>query len=207
MSLQVCQDITLDFSIPKIKNVRIVEGDKDSRIINITITNNGTKYILDKSSMIARYKIHKPDNKYIYNNISINDNGTVTIQLTKQATIVSGLCRAELQITDLSGNILSTMPFNIIVEKSVVNDDDIISQNESTVLESLINHLVDYNNPHKIPNATITTYGLSKLENSITSNSTSTAATPNSVKMVNDKIEKMSADIITHEQIDKLFLD
>ena len=30
MSLQINQNITLDFSIPKIKNVRVVEGDKDS---------------------------------------------------------------------------------------------------------------------------------------------------------------------------------
>lgn len=188
MSLQINQNITLDFLIPKIKNVRVVEGDRDSRIINITVTNNGTKYYLDKNTMIARYKIHKPDNKYIYNNIEINDDGTITIQLTNQATIVDGICNAELQITDLSGNILSTMPFNIIVEKSVVSDDDIISQSESTVIEDLTNHLIDYDNPHRMPDATTEIKGITKLTDSINSTSTTTAATPNSVKSVKDSL-------------------
>lgn len=206
MSLQINQNITLDFSIPKIKNVRVVEGDRDSRIINITVTNNGTKYMLDKNTMIARYKIHKPDCKYIYNEVPINDDGTVTINLTDQAVAVSGIANSELQVSDLSKNILSTMPFNIIVERSVVNKDDIISQSESNVIDGMIEHLVDYNNPHRIPDATTTIKGITTLTDGISSTSTTTAATPNSVKKTYDALVSSDNTIISHDDIDALFV-
>lgn len=45
-----------------------------------------------------------------------------------------------------------------------------------------------------------------KLTDSITSNSIDTAVTPNSVKKLNDKIEEEKENVITHEQIDSLFL-
>lgn len=205
MSLQINQNITLDFSIPKIKNVRVVEGDKDSRIINITVTNNGIKYMLDKNTMVARYKINKPDCKYIYNEVPINDDGTVTINLTDQAVAVSGLCNAELQISN-SSEIISTMPFNIIVEKSVVNSNDIESETESTVIDSFLIHLSDFNNPHRIPNATSSIKGITTLTDSISSTSTTTAATPNSVKKTYDALVTSDNTIISHDDIDALFV-
>lgn len=189
MSLETRQNIILDFTVPKIKNVRCVEDDKNSRIINISITNNGELYPLSKSTMIARYKIHKPDHTYIYNEVPINDDGTVTIELSEQAMAVTGITHSELQVSDSSTkSIISTMPFNIIVEKSVVGNKDIESSNESDVINGMINHLVDYNNPHKIPDATTETKGLTQLENSVSSTSVTNAATPNSVKTVNDSL-------------------
>lgn len=205
MSLQINQNITLDFSIPKIKNVRVVEGDRDSRIINITVTNNGTKYMLDKNTMIARYKIHKPDCKYIYNEVPINDDGTVTINLTDQAVAISGICNAELQISN-SSEIISTMPFNIIVEKSVVNSNDIKSETESTVIDSFLIHLSDFNNPHRMPDATTTIKGITTLTDGISSTSTTTAATPNSVKKTYDALVSSDNTIISHDDIDALFV-
>lgn len=209
MSLQINQNITLDFSIPKIKNVRVVEGDRDSRIINITVTNNGTKYYLDKNTMVARYKIHKPDYTYIYNDVPINDDGTVTINLTDQAVAVTGICNAELQISN-SSEIISTMPFNIIVEKSVVNSNDIKSETESTVIDSFLIHLSDFNNPHRIPDhripdATTTVKGITTLTDSTSSTSTTTAATPNSVKKTYDALVSSDNTIISHADIDSIF--
>ncbi|MDE6233403.1 MAG: phage baseplate upper protein, partial [Lachnospiraceae bacterium] len=148
MNLETIQNITLDFIVPRIQNVRCVEDDHNSRTINILITKNGTVYPLDNKTMTARYKIHKPDHTYIYNDALINDDGSVTIKLSDQAMSVVGVTHSELQISD-SKNILSTMPFNIIVEKSVLSNKDIESKNESDVINGMINHLIDYDNPHK----------------------------------------------------------
>lgn len=206
MSLETIQNITLDFTIPKIKNVRCVQDDKNSRIINILITNNGGVYPLDKLTMVARYKIHKPDHTYIYNKVPINDDGTVTIELSEQAMTAIGVAHSELQISDSStGNILSTMPFNIIVEKSVISNKDIESKNESDVINSFINHLVDFNNPHRMPDATTTVKGITALTDSVTSTSTTTAATPNSVKKTYDTIVSADNTIISNSDIDTLF--
>lgn len=149
MSLETIQKITLDFTVPRIKNVRCVENDQNSRIINIVITNDGKEYPLNSSTMSAKCKIHKPDHTYIYNEAPINSDGSVTINLTDQAMAIAGNARAELQISDSTGKILSTMPFHIIVEKSVLSNKDIESKNESDVINGMINHLADCENPHK----------------------------------------------------------
>lgn len=59
---------------------------------------------------------------------------------------------------------------------------------------------------HISTKATISQEGHTKLTDSVSSTSIDTAATPNSVKIVNDKIEQEIDDVITHEQIDSLFL-
>lgn len=205
MSLKTIQTITLDFTVPKIKNVRCVQDDINTRYVHIIVTNNGQPFPLDKNTMIARYKIHKPDCKYIYNEVPINDDGTVTINLTDQAVAVTGICNAELQISN-SSEIISTMPFNIIVEKSVVNSNDIKSETESTVIDSFLIHLSDFNNPHRIPDATTTVKGITTLTDSTSSTSTTTAATPNSVKKTYDALVNSDNAIISHADIDALFV-
>lgn len=141
MNLNIVNNITLDFTVPKIQNIRCVENDKNSRTIHITVTKNGQIFALDNHTMIAKYKIHKPDNRYIYNSAAINSDGTVTLALTEQAMAAAGVAKSELQILDSSTEkVLSTMPFNIIIEKSVVSNQDIESTNEFDILNDLILH-------------------------------------------------------------------
>ena len=202
MSLNTIQTINLDFTVPKVKNVRCVENDSFSRTIHIIITNNGQIYPLDNASMTVNYKINKPDNTYIYNHVPINSDGSVTIELPDQAMTSPGISKSELQvISSINNEILSTMPFNIIVEPTVVSST-VISQNESDVIDSLVTHLSDYNNPHRIPNASTTVNGLTTLTDSITSTSTTTSATANSVKLLNDELTTCDSTIITNNEID-----
>lgn len=154
MSLETKQYITLDFTVPRIKNVRCVEDEKNTRIVNILVTKDGKPYELSSDGLTVYYKIRKPDNKYIYNKVQPNNDGTVTIELTEQAIAVNGVCHSELQVIDnVTQNILSTMPFNIIVEKSVLSNKEIEtlidSSNESDVVNDMISHLIDYENPHQ----------------------------------------------------------
>lgn len=72
-----------------------------------------------------------------------------------------------------------------VSNNTIFNDDGIISLDTDT---------------------TISQEGHTKLTDSVSSTSIDTAATPNSVKIVNDKIEQEIDDVITHEQIDSLFL-
>ena len=180
-NLQTQQDITLDFSVPRIKNVRCKEGDAGSRVVNITVTNQGEIYPLDAATMTARYKVHKPDHTYIYHEVPIKADGTVTIQLPEQAMAVAGTLHAELQIADKTSTrissstgasvnggsqpdikILSTMPFRIIVEKSVLSGKDIESATESAVIDGMIAHMADYDNPHLVTKAQV---GLGRADN------------------------------------------
>ena len=166
MKLNTEQFITLDLTVKRIKNIRCIENDLNTRTIYIQLTNNGEIYNLIKENVIIRYKIHKPDHTYIYNeipNTDISDTSIITIILPDQAMTVAGVAHSELQISDsISGNIISTTPFNIIVEKSILSNTDIESKNESNVINSMINHLVDYKNPHR---TTKNQVGLDRVDN------------------------------------------
>ncbi len=166
MNLQTTNKITLDLSIPHIQNIRCVQGDKDSRNIQITLTNHRQPYPLDPQIHIVKYKIRKPDGKGIYNEAVINSDGTISICLNSQVTVVPGNAKAELQIIDalppLTQKILSTMRFNIIIEPSVLANADIESQFESDVLDKMHFHLADKNNPHAVTKAQV---GLGNADN------------------------------------------
>ncbi len=150
MKLHTIQTITLDFTVPQIKNIRCIENDLNSRTVKISVTDNGLPFPLNPDTMTACYKIHKPDHRFIYNEVPIDPDGGVTIRLTDQAMAIPGIARCELQIfTKDKKNILSTMPFSIIVEKSVVTDKDIATSNESNVLLGMMQHMADRQNPHQ----------------------------------------------------------
>ncbi len=150
MNLQTIQTITLDFTVPQLKNVRCIENDLNSRTVKISVTDDGLPFPLNPDTMTACYKIHKPDHRFIYNEVPIDPDGGVTIRLTDQAMAIPGIARCELQIfTKDKKNILSTMPFSIIVEKSVVTDKDIATSNESNVLLGMMQHMADRQNPHQ----------------------------------------------------------
>lgn len=154
MNLQTTNQITLDLSIPHIQNIRCVQGDKDSRNIQITVTNNRQPYPLNPKIHKVKYKIRKPDGKGIYNEAVINSDGTISICLDDQATVVPGNAEAELQIFDalppLTHQILSTMKFHILIEPSVLSNADIESEFESNVIDQITFHLEDKNNPHAV---------------------------------------------------------
>lgn len=189
------QKITLDLTISRIQNVRCSQDDDESRKIVITLSNNGARYALTDDVSIY-LKISKPDKTYVY--IDENDSGhlyrndddgTVTIVLSKQSTMVPGIAEAEFQlINKKKKEIITSRKFNIIVERSVVDNDEIVSGIESNVVKDMIYHMADYDNPHKMPDATFEVKGITQLTDSVASNSTTTAATPNSVKTVNDAL-------------------
>lgn len=132
ISLDDVNRITLDLSVHRIVNVRCKKNDKNTRKLFITLTNDGEFYPLD-STVEATYKICKGDGTYVYNPVdSILDDGTVYIDLTPQCISFHGLSQSELQLMK-NGQVISTMPFNIIVDKSKM-DEEIMSSNEFKVL-------------------------------------------------------------------------
>lgn len=215
MSLVFNQKITLDLTISRVQNVHCSQDDVDSRNILITLSDNGKPYSIPSEVSIF-LKISKPNNTYVYideddvDHLFRNDDGTISVILPEQATVTSGICESEIQLINTSTKeVISTAKFNIIVKKSVLSDEEIESSIDSNIVKKMIYHLVDFNNPHRIPDATTTgVKGLTKLEDSVTSNSTTTAATPNSVKTTYDKLlteeeRAKKAERTIQDQLDK----
>lgn len=169
MSLVFNQKITLDLTISRVQNVYCSQDDADSRNILITLSDNGKPYSIPSEVRIL-LKISKPDNTYVYideddvDHLFRNDDGTISIILSEQATCVPGICEAELQFITPKETI-STRKFNIIVKKSVINDEEIESVIESNIIQKMIRHLIDFMNPHKVNKEQV---GLGNVPNVIT---------------------------------------
>lgn len=175
MSLVFNQKITLDLTISRVQNVYCSQYDADSRNILITLSDNGKPYSIPSEVRIL-LKISKPDNTYVYideddvDHLFRNDDGTISIILSEQATCVPGICEAELQFITPKETI-STRKFNIIVKKSVINDEEIESVIESNIIQKMIRHLIDFMNPHKVNKEQV---GLGNVPNVITNDQTPT---------------------------------
>lgn len=175
MSLVFNQKITLDLTISRVQNVYCSQDDADSRNILITLSDNGKPYSIPSEVRIL-LKISKPDNTYVYideddvDHLFRNDDGTISIILSEQATCVPGICEAELQFITPKETI-STRKFNIIVKKSVINDEEIESVIESNIIQKMIRHLIDFMNPHKVNKEQV---GLGNVPNVTTNDQTPT---------------------------------
>ena len=175
MSLVFNQKITLDLTISRVQNVHCSQDDADSRNILITLSDNGKPYSIPSEVRIF-LKISKPDNTYVYideddaDHLFRNDDGTISIILSEQATCVPGICEAELQFITPKETI-STRKFNIIVKKSVINDEEIESVIESNIIQKMIRHLIDFMNPHKVNKEQV---GLGNVPNVTTNDQTPT---------------------------------
>ena len=90
--------------------------------------------------------------------------------MSEQATCVPGICEAELQFITPKETI-STRKFNIIVKKSVINDEEIESVIESNIIQKMIRHLIDFMNPHKVNKEQV---GLGNVPNVTTNDQTPT---------------------------------
>lgn len=166
MSLVFNQKITLDLTISRVQNVHCSQDDDKSRSILITLSDNGKPYFLE--DVIKIYlKINKPDNTFIYideddsEHLHRNDDGTISIILSDQATAVPGICEAELQLLSLDEE-LTTRKFNIIVKKSVVPDSAVESLIETNVVKKFLQHLLNHDNPHQVTKEQV---GLGNIEN------------------------------------------
>ena len=135
--MQYVQPIKLDVANRNLyKCIYAKQGDAKSRYIKATILVNGEKVTIS-SGMTAKFRAKKPDGKAILNPAVVNGDGTVTFELTKQTLAADGVVDADIVISSASGDVLSTVPFKIEVEKAP-HGSLADSKNEMLVLQKLI---------------------------------------------------------------------
>lgn len=153
-------NIVIDLSLHRSVTVHMSQYDLNSRPINITVTDNRKPYPISQTATV-RYQVHKPDGTFIddLNNVTINADGTVTIIPSEQFTSTPGTLDAQIKIYE-DGKIISPLCFNIIVEKSPIDNDEVMSMVTINVIDELLSklkivdecakHLVNYDNPHTV---------------------------------------------------------
>lgn len=208
MSLVFNQKITLDLTISRVQNIHCSQDDDNSRNILVILSDNGKPYTVP-SDVVICLKISKPDGTFIYidendsEHLFRNDDATISIVLSDQATCVPGICEAEFQLIN-SDESVSTRKFNIVVKKSVVSGQEIESAIESNIVEKLIKHLVNFANPHKVNKEQV---GLGNVPNVSTNDQTPTyeeaeeltnIASGEKISVAFGKIQKAIASFIAH---------
>lgn len=131
--------LELDFYRTSYKSVKAHQYDKNTRFVEVTCVNDASIFKLDPATMECTLKFLTPDGRHMFKTESIQADGTVLIALEESMLLVSGICKAELNVYDMkSKKLLSTMPFDLIVIGSVYDNLVIENSDEFNVLNNLI---------------------------------------------------------------------
>ena len=113
------------------------QGDKATRYIVAKLLNGGTEYTIPAGARVA-FNVEKPDRKHVYNTCTYSGS-EVTVELTNQTLAAAGTAYCDIEVrTSDNTQLITTASFTIEIEKSMRNDDAILSSNEFTELENRI---------------------------------------------------------------------
>ena len=134
--MEYVQELTLELnSNTAYTTIGAKQGDNNSRIIHVHLTQNGEDYIIPDGTS-AYFRFRKPDGKAIINVAAIEDN-TIYVVLTSQTLAAAG--RGYGDITLQSGSdILSTVSFILIIMSAPDVVSQVISSNEFGYLNAIV---------------------------------------------------------------------
>ncbi len=131
------KELTLDIS-GKRNNQTITakQGDNKSRFIRITLVDGETKVTLEQGENVD-FRCLKPDKKSCKLPTTIEEGGTILVELDDNSLAVAGLVRADVEINNADGLALSSTTFYIQVEPSADNGNYIPSTSNQKMARSL----------------------------------------------------------------------
>ena len=139
MDIKNIQKITVDFYNNKISFIRAKQYDKKTRYLIVSCTNNGTFIKFNPEDTICNLKMLTPDNRAIYNEEVINEDGTILVEFTESMLCSAGKGKIELNMLSKDySTLISTMTIDIIIEPSVYDNDKVISSDEYNILDKII---------------------------------------------------------------------
>lgn len=118
--------------------IEAIEGDYNSRFVDFVILVNGKP--LDITESQVRIYALPSNGKTIFNDLEIKDGkkGLARLELTK-GILVKGDVPYMLKINTADMGLLSSNPFNIRVNKNLMEDSRITHTDEFTALENALN--------------------------------------------------------------------
>ena len=116
-TLNYTRHINLDVNATSAATVvKVKQGDSLMRYINVTLLQDGVQFVPDSGST-AKFRFENPDGLATEETAVIEQDGTVTVQLSAQYTEISGRCKADILIS-LNDGTISTAVFVVDVQKS-----------------------------------------------------------------------------------------
>ena len=129
---------TLDIQIHQAQvSVPVTFGDT-ARKLYIGLTDGRKPYTINNGCR-AVFVANKPDGTVIFNDCIIEGNTTIIYEFSENTTNCEGIVNCEIRLYDASGKVLTSPQFIIIVDKTVVRDEEVpISEDESTTIKNII---------------------------------------------------------------------
>lgn len=139
--MQYIKEITVDLSGEMyFSYITAVQGDENSRFVKITLLSGGVAFVPPEGA-IAALRCKKPDGTFTFNDATINEDGTITAELTGNMLAAVGNCRCEVTIYD-NGSALTSVPFIVKVTPGAV-DPDVESTDEYAALTAALKKVQD----------------------------------------------------------------
>ena len=137
---QIYKKIKLDVARPnKIKPIIAKQLDKDSRYINVSFENEGIPFNVSTGTSVV-LNAEKPDQTNICTDCMVNDDGTVTAELTNQTLALPGMVKCDISIIE-SEQKLTTTSFYIKVESASCDEHTITSSDEFSAFTDAMSKL------------------------------------------------------------------
>lgn len=135
--MKYIKEITVDLAGEMLfEYVTAVQGDTNSRFVKVTLLSNAQPYTVP-SGATAVIRCRKPDGTSVFNDAAINEDGTITAELTEQMLAAVGNCKCEISLYSSDESSLTTVPFIVKVTPAAVNPN-IESADEYTALTSAL---------------------------------------------------------------------
>lgn len=130
---------TLDIQIHQAQvSIPVTFGDSARRLC-IGLTDGRKPYVIGEGC-IAVFSAKKPDGTHLKNACIIERNAII-YEFTEQTTNAEGVVKCDITLYDAYGKVLTTPQFIIVVDKRVVNNEEIkLSADEETALDEIFSN-------------------------------------------------------------------
>lgn len=120
-----------------------MQGDRGTRYISARLLDEGEKYTIPED-VDVNISIRKPDGNTLLYACAVSDDDRVIFELTRQALAVIGTleCNIEISSKDME-EVIRSCTFEIEVESTTRDDDEIVSSSEYTALEKKVKEAND----------------------------------------------------------------
>lgn len=156
------------------------QGDHSARIVEFALYDQGIPYRLEGRDILVQLEGHRGDkSSFMPKECSVTDH-IISVVLDSDILYESGIASAKIALYDLTDNtLLSTIPFQIAIQKSPCDKNKIESEKKSIIdwlifqfnhlKNDLASHYSDKQNPHQVTKVQV---GLGNVPNVTTNNQT-----------------------------------
>lgn len=139
MAETVEYNLNLDLTLHPIQSILIKQYSKNVYKLIVSVTKETVVYVLNDSLYNVYFKMRTPDNRYVYTQGSIDENGRILLDVPESAAWTAGIGEAEFEIIKKDGTSrMSTCSFEVVIDASSYEEAEITGSEDFSALVDLL---------------------------------------------------------------------